>query len=236
MASKTQTQTQTAGNLNDLTGKFWTAFNHFNETLFGGSLPAGSLVITLQRHKGSNGYFCNDVFSHRRESKKAHEIAMNPDNFGGRSDKDILSTFVHEMTHFQHQLIGKPGRGGYHNQEWTRLMLAVDLKPVSLDNPGKMTGQAVTHDIIAGGKFDQACDALLATGFAIEWQAGFAPVVAKPGKPGDETEGEGEGEDTPKSKKNKTAYECPVCRAKVWGKPGLSIVCGDCDESYAEVD
>lgn len=33
------------------------------------------------------------------------------------------------------------------------------------------------------------------------------------------------------NKKLKIKYSCPVCECNVWGKPELSIVCGDCKTS-----
>jgi hypothetical protein len=34
--------------------------------------------------------------------------------------------------------------------------------------------------------------------------------------------------------RQKTAYTCPGCEAKVWGKPNLFILCGDCEERFEE--
>jgi hypothetical protein len=39
----------------------------------------------------------------------------------------------------------------------------------------------------------------------------------------------------PKARKNKITYECPDCQARVWGKPNLSIVCGECDSKFEPV-
>ena len=33
------------------------------------------------------------------------------------------------------------------------------------------------------------------------------------------------------AKRVKVCYQCPSCRVKVWGKPDLSIICGDCHQS-----
>ena len=72
------------------------AYEWFNKKLFDGTLPA--CLITLQRRAHSHGYFANDRFGHRRErEQRTDELALNPDTFVGRSDKDILSTLVHEM-------------------------------------------------------------------------------------------------------------------------------------------
>lgn len=42
---------------------------------------------------------------------------------------------------------------------------------------------------------------------------------------------------TPAAKKTtRVKYRCHSCRAQVWGKPGLNIICGDCNVSYILVD
>ena len=34
----------------------------------------------------------------------------------------------------------------------------------------------------------------------------------------------------------KVAYACPGCSMRVWGKPGLHVVCGDCEEELEEAE
>jgi len=36
----------------------------------------------------------------------------------------------------------------------------------------------------------------------------------------------------PQVDRKKNTYQCPVCLTKVWGKPGLNLICGDCDEEF----
>jgi hypothetical protein len=38
------------------------------------------------------------------------------------------------------------------------------------------------------------------------------------------------------SAKRKTKYECPSCFTRVWGKPGIHLVCGDCEVNFEELD
>jgi predicted SprT family Zn-dependent metalloprotease len=47
-----------------------------------------------------------------------HELALNPDEFIGRTDEMILSTLVHEMCHVWQQTYGKSPRRGYHDRQW----------------------------------------------------------------------------------------------------------------------
>lgn len=193
------------------------AYGYFNETLFGGHLPP--CLITLQRHRGARGYFWGRGFAARTNyTLRTDEIALNPDTFAGRSDKEICSTLVHEQVHLWQAHFGKPGRGGYHNRQWAREMLWRGLRPISLDNPGKMTGQRVTHDIVPGGPFDVAADQLLATGFSLRWQSADARVSVSNGK-------------IVTSKRNKVTYTCPICEQNAWAKPAARLICGFCGES-----
>lgn len=191
-----------------------TAFNFFNLAIFNNDLPP--TVITLQRGKKFRGYFMSNAFGHRKQANlAAHEIAMNPDEFVGRDDRSILSTLVHEMAHHWQQIFGKPGKGGYHNKEWAHKMIEIGLQPVSIDRPGEMIGRRVTHDIIPNDTFDNACTEFLSSGYYLVWES-RTTIFKRSAK---------------KRKPSKVAYTCPVCDAKVWGKPGLSVLCGECQKS-----
>ena len=39
----------------------------------------------------------------------------------------------------------------------------------------------------------------------------------------------------PVEKRNKTVYQCPQCKAKVWGRPNLLLKCGLCDDVEYEM-
>jgi hypothetical protein len=99
---------------------FQAAYDFFNAELFGSSLP--HVLVTLQRHAKARGYFAPDRFAGRTESAKAHELALNPDVFTGRSDELILSTLVHEMAHVWQQTHGKVPRRAYHDRQWAAKM------------------------------------------------------------------------------------------------------------------
>jgi predicted SprT family Zn-dependent metalloprotease len=188
------------------------AYEWFNKQLFDSKLPP--CLITLQRKAHSHGYFAHDRFGHRTDAEdRTDELALNPDTFVGRSDKDILSTLVHEMCHGWQQHFGKPSRTGYHNRQWAAKMIEVGLMPSDTGlEGGKQTGQHMTHYIVAGDAFDLAADKLLATGFQLNWQS--AAWGAQPRPKG----------------KNKVKYTCPTCGQNAWAKPEASLVCGDCKE------
>jgi predicted SprT family Zn-dependent metalloprotease len=190
-------------------GGFDRAYAWFNEKLFAQALPA--CLITLQRKANSHGYFVNDRFGHRRQPDHTDELALNPDTFASRSDKDILSTLVHEMCHCWQQHCGKPSRTGYHNREWAAKMVEVGLMPSDTGAEGeKQTGQHMTHYIVEGGPFDRGADALLKTAFRLNWQS--AALGEKPRPKG----------------KNKVKYTCPTCGQNAWAKQEASLVCGEC--------
>jgi hypothetical protein len=186
------------------------AYAYLNEELFAGTLPP--CLVTLQRKANCAGYFAGDRFKTRDGKTTTDEIALNPATFEGRDTRTILSTLAHEMVHLQQHHFGKPGKGGYHNKEWGDLMLKIDLKPVSLDQPGKMTGNKVTHEIVRDGWFDRVCAKLLAKGVLIDYVEAWS-----------------EGGKAKAAKKLKVKYSCPECGVNCWAKPDCRFVCGECD-------
>jgi SprT-like family len=158
---------------------FQKAYDFFNRILFAGSLP--QVLVTLQRHANTRGYFSPERFKGRVENAAVHELALNPDTFTGRTDELILSTLTHEMCHVWQETYGEPSRQGYHNREWAMKMREVGLQPTTTGEPGgKETGQAVTHYILPDGRYAQAFAKLADTGFQLRWQSlPFGPNIAK---------------------------------------------------------
>lgn len=190
------------------------AFTHFNKALFDERLPP--VIFTLTRKRNAHGYFWAEQFAHRTDGDTTHEIALNP-NTMSRDLKAILSTLVHEMTHLEQQEFGKPSKNGHHNKEWVGLMERIGLIPTATGQiGGKQTGRSVTHVIEEGGRFDLACDDLIATGFDLPYFTKPREAVAK------------------KRDMSKVKRECPCCSAKAWAKQGMRIICGDCDEIMLE--
>ena len=196
------------------------AYDFFNEQLFGGQLPR--CLITMQRKKGSYGYFAAERFG-RRVGKAmsgevqlvTDEIALNPSLFDRRMTDDTLSTLVHEMVHLWQHHYGEASRAGYHNREWSRRMLEVGLVPSSTGEPGgKQVGQKMTHYIAPGGAFSQACAGLRKTGFDAFYVELWDDASRQKTKK--------------KKAASKTKYSCPDCEVRAWAKPATSLVCGDC--------
>lgn len=148
---------------------------------------------------------------------------MNPETFAGRTDTEILSTLVHEMTHLQQHHFGKPSRNGYHNKAWAALMLAVGLIPSATGQPGgAQTGQNMTHYIEEGGAFARACAQLLAGGFVFRYQAAGRGLKG--------------GSAAKKKRASKTKYSCAECGQNAWAKPGAKLICGECRQPMIAED
>lgn len=185
------------------------AYDYFNRELFSNELPPALIVI--YRKKGVSGYFWQEQFTHIETKQTLDEIGLTPETLD-RGDAAVLSTLVHEMVHLWQFHNGKPSRSGYHNKEWAEKMVDVGLEPRSV--PGdKPTGQRCTHIVMVDGDFKAACDRYLTDRKVINWFGHAQP--------------------TKEVKKNKIAYECD-CSFKVWGKPGLAIICEACESHYQE--
>ena len=190
---------------------FQDAYDFFNRELFGSSLPP--VLVTLQRHANTQGYFSPERFTGRVEPAAAHELAMNPDGFTGRTDERILSTLVHEMAHVWQQTHGTPPRRSYHDRQWAGKMKEVGLQPTTTGRPGgQEIGQSVTHYILPGGAYATAYAKLQATGFQLHWES--TP----------------EGEQAAAKKASKTKFTCPECGQNAWAKADALLICGECYE------
>jgi hypothetical protein len=206
-------------------GTFAEAIRYFNRRLFGGALP--DCLFTLERKHGARGYYSSKAFEERDgaagadenapnpdppKKREADKIVLNPVEFQGRTDEEILSTLVHEMTHHWQDHFGHPGRGRYHNREWADRMEELGLMPSDTGGPGgKRTGQRMTHYILDDGPFDKVARELLSGGFRLNWQSPGCDCC-KPKKPA-----------------SKIKYTCPGCQQNAWAKPDASLVCGLCD-------
>jgi hypothetical protein len=201
------------------------AFDHFNCHLFNGHLPR--VLITLN-HRSINvlGYYHDQRFSLRTadpiHAPRVSEISLNPKSIEGRSDTEVLSTFVHEMVHLWQFASASPSRGGYHNREWADKMESIGLVPSNTGVPGgKRTGQQMTHYIMPNGPFEKTCHALLEHGWKLDWHApsGQAQSLG-PGAP-----------IKPTAIVSKAKFTCPQCTQNAWAKPGAKLVCGICNVS-----
>jgi predicted SprT family Zn-dependent metalloprotease len=190
-----------------------TAYDHFNVFLFNSELP--DCLITLKRDQTNRlGHYQPMVVRHRVDKTATDEIALNIASFPYRSDIQILSTLAHEMVHLWQEHLGEAPRKAYHDKQWGRKMKEIGLHPSNTGEPGgKETGQKMSHYVIEGGPFDCACQALLSSGYKINWQMELEQPEEK------------------ERKKSKVKYTCSSCEQKAWAKPGISLMCGDCMEA-----
>ncbi len=233
------------------------AYHEFNTFLFGGELP--DCLITLQREKNTMGYYSQGRFVNRH-GVKTDEIALNPSFWASHGMREALQTLTHEMTHLWQHHFGTPGRGRYHNKEWADKMESIGLMPSHTGEPGGMrTGDRMADYIIEGGRFEQAIERLVGQGFELKWMdrfiaitrgyheldresGDFAPMTASilaENLDMDEAETEALEIDYSRvvqaKQGNRSKYSCPDCGTNLWGKPGLNIVCGDCEVRFNEL-
>jgi predicted SprT family Zn-dependent metalloprotease len=181
-------------------------FDYMNQKLFGGSLPG--CLLNFSRKAKTYGFFAGDQWQSGEE--KTHEISLNPAHLARRPTVETVSTLVHEMGHLWQHVYGQPGRGGYHNKQWAEKMESIGLIPSDTEAPGgKKTGDKVSHYVLKGGPSEKAFGEMPKE-YLLPW---VSVEVEKESKI---------------IKKNKLKYQCPGCGMKVWGKPGLKIICGEC--------
>ena len=207
--------------------EFDKAYDYLNGALFGGELP--KVLVTFSRKPRMLGYYSPDRWERTNNPEDlAGEISFNPDSFESRTAKDVLSTLAHEMTHAWQHHFGNPSRAGYHNVQWGTKMESIGLMPSNTGQPGGgKTGQQMTHYIIEEGPFAEAATDLLALGWGIQYVDRAGRFATAPGP----TPVKG----TPKGKAAPTRakFVCPGCKAAAWGRPGLNLLCGDCQVAMA---
>ena len=66
---------------------------------FGLQLDPMPIITLNNRARRASGFCKAKAFKHREHEVFVSEVALNPDTFGQRSDKAILSTLAHELVH-----------------------------------------------------------------------------------------------------------------------------------------
>ncbi len=180
-------------------------FDYFNQTLFQGSLP--DCMLRFSRHKKSNYELFTAEGWECRGGEKTAEICLSLKHVKERPPQESLGMLVREMVQLWQETYGSPSRKGYYNREWASKMEEVGLIPTDTGKPGgKRTGQWLKHYIEEGGRFERMYEKMPA-----EYLLPFGPSYIKEGEKKEYTE--------------KVKYTCEGCGAKVWGKPGLGMVC-----------
>jgi predicted SprT family Zn-dependent metalloprotease len=208
------------------------AYRYFNRELFAGTLPG--CILNFANKKNTHGYMAPQRWRRVEDTGNysTHEISLTAMTLY-REPVLVFSTLVHEQTHLWQWEFGKPSRSGYHNQEWADKMKEVGLMPSHTGKPGgKQTGQHMTHYILPGGKYELAFQAMPPE-YALPFTCREADIrrYLLSGKkiPGSTAANGGNTVTT----LSKVKYTCPGCKANVWGKPKLNLVCGDCGGNYS---
>lgn len=187
------------------------AFDYFDEALFGGELP--ECLITLAHHRSAYGYFRRDCImrEHTEEVPSVDEIALNPFAQRGRDRAAVLSTLVHEMTHLWRARVSSAAQVKTpHDRVWADRMEELGLMPSSTGQEGgKRTGRRVSHWIVPDGPFDRAERDYIGR---LE-VCGLLPTKPKKERP------------------RKVTYTCPGCELKAKAIEDAHLVCGTCEQT-----
>ena len=81
----------------------------------------------------------------------------------------------------------------------------------------------MSHYVVAGGPFAQACTDLLAEGFVISWRDRVRAQVPGQGK-------------TERKAGVRTKYTCPHCGLNAWAKADVVLLCGACEVTLEPQD
>jgi hypothetical protein len=167
----------------------------------------------MQRSERRYGYFAGERFGHRRGTEIVDEIALDPRTFINRTDREIVSTLVHEMVQaiplrqartprLPQQAMG--GGDGSDRPYAVALRQARRQTHRPADDPLHPRRWIVRY----------TWQPLAEAGFTLDYQDRYA---LRP----------------PDPKKVKVRYACPVCSIHVWGKPDLRLRCEVCGERDA---
>ncbi len=206
-------------------------FDHLNKNLFEGSLPIVNLNFYRKRKVGS------------------YEISITPHIFS-LGKRAVIQSMVHEMCHLWQEEYGDVGSlksRGYHNKQWSNKMESVGLVPSHTGEPGgRKTGTKMSEYIEPGGVLDELIDKvddsiwLPFKNYQILGVDQLDEFLLKETNPEKRIQllkqiDEYEVTLARAKKKQKVKYSCPSCSAKVWGKSGLKLMCGDCNVNFVEV-
>jgi hypothetical protein len=197
--------------------KYQAVFDYFNTTLFEGRLHSCMLLFT-RNARIVGGYFSPERWTDD-DGRMIHEIGLNVNIMREQSVGDMLQVVIHEMIHLDQWLRGTSGRMGYHNKEFMSI-----CEQIGLDVEG--AGDKVSTSLTTGGLAEWAV-VDMPEGLLFDWMASPLDVDGEQGKgSGDGAAGSGDGGKKKSKSGVRVCYQCPVCGAKVWGKGGLSVMCG----------
>jgi len=240
------------------------AFQHFNHRLFDNQLPW--CMLTLQRSSNTMGYFSAERWIDGEGMKAHELALNPAYFARNRVIDVFQTLVHEQCHLWQHVIGKHKSRSGYHNKEWADKMEAIGLMPSSTGEAGgSKTGQSMSDYPLQGGKFLQASYDLCQGEYRFKWVdtepawqpssqprgidqpelvfenlmeeiASIAPALLSP-IPTAEANAAIDWTPPPETKSlSKSKYTCPDCQTNVWGKPGLNVICGDCDKAFVLID
>jgi hypothetical protein len=186
-------------------------FTFYNQELFSNKLP--DIIFVMSRDKKMSGEFSSDQWKDQA-GKTIHEITINPDYFDAYNI-DFHQTLVHEMCHLYQYEFGTPGKSGYHNLEFSKIMENVGLQTSDSGTPdGLRTGRRMSDFFLEDGLFINAFKKIQETSFEIPKYRAERTVKKRFGGV-------------------RSKYTCN-CGTNIWGKSGLKISCRNCEGIFIE--
>lgn len=199
---------------------FQKTYDYFNQNMFANSLP--NCLLSFYRSFRSSGCFVNNIW--KNGNRISSQISLSSVILG-EEPIEVLSTLVHEMCHLWQYRYGNPSRSGYHNKGFAEKMESVGLITSTTGKEGgKRTGQNMSDYVKEGGKFEHVFNSMPKE-YLMPWVENTL-FIFKPGSNGTIIK--------PRNR-NKTKYFCPNCGVNAWGRPDLSLICGNCKIKFLSI-
>lgn len=187
------------------------AYDVLNVELFSAVLPGA--VFVLDTNPRSSAFFKPQSIPANGKNEDA--IGINGPLASRLPPVDALSLLCRQMvTQWQYHF-GSPSRAGYFNSEWIAEMNRIGLAVHREE--GRRLGFSAVHSVVPGSPFQRVAAKLIDDGFAASLLSPVAtPLKSVHGRSG-----------------SRIRYRCADCGVNVWGKAGLSIVCGLCHQAMS---
>ncbi len=239
------------------------AFSFFNRTLFDDTLPV--CLLTVQREKSVFGFFSpnrwTDTTGHKVHELAVNPSYFARHNLM-EVFQTIVHEMGHN---WQHSFGKPSRNGYHNKQWADKMEAIGLMPSSTGLPGGKRTGQRMSDYPLPGGAFEQAAQAFIQQSQGLPWVDRFAalksscqprdvewtlePEGQKPVPAPDESESllhirmselfedlvPDEQLQQAARQKVKIRYSCTHCQTNVWGKPGLKLICGECNTPYQAI-
>lgn len=178
------------------------AFEIFNKELFTGELPPA--MLQLRNKPGSYGYFAPNKWKGQGDGDLLDVINLDSKTAAERPLIELLSTLVHEMAHsYVFNVVNEGKKPGGHGPDWRNKMLAIGLPPVPIGRDKS------THRIDHAGLYAKAFERNRAKLQELPWSERIGTATRR--RPLD-----------------RVRFQCLVCSANAYARPGAHLLCGNC--------